>query len=267
MYTTVDRSPNNVGMGQSPEFVIHAAWQWVGVVFVVAATGALLLLVAERRRSPAVFIGMLLLAASIAAPLNQARIGTSASLQKHVVFGAWFGCIIGGYGLNRLLRSRWVACAVAFIVLFGMSALYMNQAYDLFQGWGSENPTFIIGLKRYVHPNEGNYLIEGYADVPAFYVGPSVMSLQWKESGAYSYLDPHAGAELHGPAAVAAAIQNKAFSAIIINFASASAVEIADDNAVPAAIAKFGGYRIAGKIPPSTSDSHAAYTVWERVGG
>jgi putative flippase GtrA len=264
MYTTVDRSSKNIGMGQSPALVIRDAWQWEGMVIIVAAAGVLLLL--ERRRTPLAVVGILLLAASMAAPLNQARIGTTTSLQKHVVFGAWFGCIIAGYALDRLLRSRWLSSAAAIIVLFGLSALYMSQAYGFFHTWSSENPAFIAGLKQYVHPDGGNYLIEGYADIPAFYVGSSVTSLQWKESGAYTYLDPRTGVGLHGPPAITAAIRNKVFSAVIIDFAQTTAEEVADDDAVAVAISKFGGYRIAGELPANIIGSHAKYTVWERIG-
>jgi hypothetical protein len=265
MYTTVDRSPDNIGMGQSPALVFRDAWEWVGIVLVIAAIGVILLLI-ERRHTPFAIVGVILLIAFVAAPLNQARIGTTTSLEKHVVFGAWFGCIIAGYTLDRLLRYRWLSGVAAVILLFGLSALYMNQAYGLFHGWSRENPAFIAALKKYVHPGAGKYLIEGYADTPAYYAGPGITSLQWKESGDYSYLDPQTGTELYGPPAVTAAIRNKVFSAIILNFTPATAEEIADDDAATAAIAKFGNYRIAGKLPPSAAGSHSTYTVWERAG-
>lgn len=265
LYTTVDRSSNNVGMGQPPELVFHDTWQWVGVILVLAFIGLVILLL-EQRINPTAIVGILLFVGLVAAPLNQARIGTTTSLQKHVVFGAWFGCILAGYGISRLLRYRWITSSMAVVALFGLSALYLNQAYGLYHTWSRENPAFIAGLKTYVRPGDGKYLIEGYADIPAFYVGPTVTSLQWKESGSYSYLDPQTGVELRGPAAVTMAIRNKVFSAMIINFGRTTATEIADDDAVVSAVSRYGGYRVAGKLPPSYIGSDATYTVWERIG-
>jgi hypothetical protein len=266
MYTTLDRSSNNIGMGQPATLVFRDAWQWGGVVFVLAAIGVLYLL-AERGRGPFAVVGLLLLAGAVAAPLNQARIGTTTSLQKHVVFGAWFGCIIVGYALSRLLRYRWLSSAGAVAILFGLPVFYTSQATALFHAWKPENPSFISGLEKYVNPGAGRYLIEGYADVPAYYVGPDITSAQWKETAAYSYLDPQTGVELNGPAAITAAIHNKAFTAIIINFTATTPLEIADDDAVSEAIARFGGYRIVGTLPPSSIGSRAIYIVWERAGG
>jgi putative flippase GtrA len=271
MYTTVDRSSTNQGMGQTASLVFHDAWQWGGVVLVTAAAGTLLLLM-ERKSTPYAVLGALLLAATLAAPLNQARIGTAVSLQKHIVFGAWFGCIIVGYSLSRLMRSQWLSGAAAVTILFGMSVLYMSQAYGLFHAWTPGNPAFFSGLKNYAKPGAGKYLIEGYADVPQYYVGPGVTSIQWKQSAAYVYRDPQTGEEMNGSTAFTAAIQNKEFAAIILDFtpttaaAGSNSTEIMDDDAVKAAILRFGGYRIVGELPPSVIGSNALYTVWERVG-
>ena len=72
-------------------------------------------------------IGALFMFATVAAPLNQARIGTIVSLQKHVVFGAWFGCILAGYGLDRLLRYKALVGAGALGLLTVLSAYYTHQ--------------------------------------------------------------------------------------------------------------------------------------------
>lgn len=263
--TTIARSSTTAGMGQPASLVITDAWQWVGIVFVAAAIGTVLLLL-DWRRIPFAVTGLILLTATVAAPLNQARIGTTVSLQKHVVFGAWFGCILAGYALSRLLRYKWASSVTAVIVLIGMSAIYMTQASDLFHTWNTENPAFIAALKKYVHPGGGRYLIEGYSDIPAYYIGPSVTSIQWKETISYSYQDPRTGVTLNGPPAISSAVQNKVFSAVILNFTPGSANEIANDDAVVASISKFGGYRKVAELPASSIGSHDMYTVWERVG-
>jgi len=127
LYTTVNRSSSQVGMGQSPLLVLEKAWTWIGVVVVIATMGMLFLLVSRSRSNVLLIIGALFMFATVAAPLNQARIGTIVSLQKHVVFGAWFGCILAGYGLDRLLRYKALVGAGALGLLTVLSAYYTHQ--------------------------------------------------------------------------------------------------------------------------------------------
>jgi putative flippase GtrA/4-amino-4-deoxy-L-arabinose transferase-like glycosyltransferase len=264
LYTTLNRSSQQVGMGQSPSLVLHDALVWVGLVVAIAVVGALLLFLSGARARFAV-PGILLVLAAVAAPLNQARIGTSTSLQKHVVFGAWFGCILAGYALTRLLRYRPLILAGATALLIGLSSFYTSQATS-FVSWPAENPAFIAGLKQLVHPGSQKYLIEGYDDIPAYYIG-SVSSIQWKEAGDYSYIDPQTAEFLLNGPALTDAIRHRVFTLVILNFTHATPNEPSNDYAVADAIARYGGYRIIGHLPPSAVGSHDTYTVWGVMGG
>ena len=226
LQTTVARSSKQIGMGEPASLVLHDAWNWVGRVLVLAVLGLLILagraLLHRGARFPGSARGavlalcLLLLFAAVAAPLNQARIGTSVSLQKHVIFGAWFGCFLAGYALTRILRARVVmslgACAL-LVPLAGVNAITAQGLYN----WPATNPAFLSALKEYVRPGTGEYLISGYSDIPAYYVR-DVSSLQWKEVGSYSYTNPQTGVTLvNGPAYISA-IQHHALSLIILNF-------------------------------------------------
>jgi putative flippase GtrA len=259
LYTTVDRSSSQVGMGQSPLEVLQAAWAWIGVVLVAAAVGMILLFASRHRSVGMLVVGALLMLATVAAPLNQARIGTTVSLQKHVVFGAWFGCILAGYGLDRLLRYRVLVGAAALALVTALSAYYTHQASAFYGSWRPENMAFIAGLRPLVHPGSDRYLIEGYDDIPAYYIGPSVSSIQWKEAGSYSYTDPQTGS-YKGDQAFADAIRRRVFTLIILNYQEPQDYAIADD------IARYGGYRVAGHLPPSTVGANSTYTVWRVTG-
>jgi putative flippase GtrA/4-amino-4-deoxy-L-arabinose transferase-like glycosyltransferase len=260
-YTTVDRSSSQVGMGQSPLLVLDKTWEWIGIVIAVASLGMLLLATAGNRSRAVTAIGGLLLLATIAAPLNQARIGTTVSLQKHVVFGAWFGCILAGYALERILRYRALVGAGVLTILTVLSAFYVGQATAFYHNWRPENPAFVTALRELVHPGVDRYLIEGYDDIPAYYVGSSINSLQWKEAGSYSYIDPQTGITYQGDEALDDAIKHKVFALIILNY------QEPQDYAIAADIAKYSNYRIAGHLPPSGIGSHSTYTVWRVTGG
>jgi hypothetical protein len=261
LYTTVNRSPSQVGMGQSPLLVLGKTWTWIGVVIAAAVVGMMFLVAARNRGKALLVIGALLLLATVAAPLNQARIGTTVSLQKHVVFGAWFGCILAGYGLERLLRYKALVGAGALTILVVLSAYYATQAEAFYHSWTPENPAFISGLRTLVRPGDDRYLIEGYDDILAYYVGSSVSSNQWKEAGDYSYTDPQTGIRYEGDPAFSEAIRRKVFTLIVLNY------QEPQDYAIVSDIVRYGGYRIVGYLPPSGVRSHSNYTVWGVAGG
>jgi hypothetical protein len=271
LYTTVNRSSHYAEMGQPASLVLHDAWKWVGLVVVLAVIGALILLAGgsanfpQARRGALVLLGMLLVFAVVAAPFNQARIGTSASLQKHVVFGAWFGCILVGHLAIRVLRFRVLAAACAVFFLVPLAAINTTTAQG-FYSWPTENMAFIHGLRTYVRLGPERYLMSGYDDIPAYYVS-NVSSIQWKESGNYSYIDPQTGQYLLNGPAFADAIKNRVFTLIILNFGHDGPNEPGNDYLIQADIAKYGDYKIVGHLPPSDTSMDNYYTVWRVTGG
>jgi putative flippase GtrA len=266
--TTVARSSTQVGMGQPASLVVQDAWRWVGPVLAIALIGAIILLFLGGRvasgskgRGAVALMGMLLFLAAVAAPLNQARIGTTVSLQKHVDFGAWFGCILVGYALSVILRYRvLVGVAAASLVLL-VSVAFTGQSAQLYTSWPQENPVFIHALRPMLTPGTQKYLIEGYSAIPAYYIGSSINSLQWKDEVNFSYTDPGTGVTYGGDQAFADAIQHRAFNLIILNFVDTQ------DYTIVADIAKYGGYTFAAHLPPSAYGSSNYYTVWRVAKG
>ena len=260
--TTLNRSASMGGaQRQSATDVFQHAWTWIGFVVVLAAVAVVVLYLKDRRglRSPFGAIGLLLLAASVAAPLNQARIGTLVSLQKHVVYGAWFGCVAAGYLLAVLLRQRRVAMAGAAVILAILPLALSVQARGFYR-WSTENPRFIADLKPMVHAGNDRYLIEGYNDVPAYYLG-TVESEQWRDGavGDFVYYDPVTHSVVKNGPSFAAAIKNRFFTLIIVNYTEPS------DRLIKAAIERYGDYRVLATLPPSQVGSKRAYTVWTVV--
>ena len=117
-----------------PLGILTSAFNWIGIVLLLALTGFILSFSADDKRVR--WLCGILVGAALLAPLNQARIDTATSLQKHVVFGAWFAAIVVGYGLSRISdRSgakirRLLAVVVVVVLWFGVS-----QASMVFTGW------------------------------------------------------------------------------------------------------------------------------------
>lgn len=253
LFSTIDRSQS---MGQSAELMLHKIWIWAGAVFVLAVVGSISLTI-PKLRSVSV-VGVLLLIASFAVPVEEALTGTSATLQKHVVFGAWFGCILAGVALTRLFRYKVLIGALGVLLIGGLPAVYAGQAASLYHSWPTENPVFIRELKALVRPGHTHYLIEGSLNIPAYYVGSDVSSLQWNDIGTFSDPNPASEAQNLNTSSLVKAIIRKEFTLIILNSSRKSNAALS----VVADMKKYGGYHIAAYLAPATIGSRVGYTVW-----
>jgi 4-amino-4-deoxy-L-arabinose transferase-like glycosyltransferase len=97
MSTTLARPTGDV----APAGVIYVSAIWAGGVMVLALIGAAAVFVIAERWAMRC-LAFVLAGAAFLAPAEQARIHTITSLFKHVGFGAWFGCIVAGFGLASL---------------------------------------------------------------------------------------------------------------------------------------------------------------------
>ena len=84
--------------------VLADSWSWTGVIVIAAVCGAVASWVTQPRTSQT-WLLTLLAAAALLVPAEQASIHTTASLNKHVAFGAWFAAIAAGYAVDRLLAA------------------------------------------------------------------------------------------------------------------------------------------------------------------
>ena len=130
--------------------VLHRAYVWTSLILVLAVLGAVL---AYRREVRARLLVPVLAAAGLLAPAEQARLHTTVSLPKHVVFGAWFAAIAAGYAMARLSRVDhgygWapvMALPIAASTLFGS----MGQAASLFAVWPNSAEAVTCSARRSV---------------------------------------------------------------------------------------------------------------------
>jgi hypothetical protein len=148
----------------SPEAVLRAAAQWVGIVAVLAAAGALTCLRWRRGRNPGLLLPAVFLIAIALAPAQQARIHTLASLNKHSDFGAWFGAIGAAYAIDFALSRlkprvlRYLAVGVCSLAIIIPARIGIEQARAL-DSW--PNSTRLnAALGPLVDDNSGRILDE-----------------------------------------------------------------------------------------------------------
>jgi 4-amino-4-deoxy-L-arabinose transferase-like glycosyltransferase len=237
--STLDRPPGNATVAQ----VLEHSYIWTSLVLILAALGALL---AVRSSERGKVLPAVLAVAAILVVAAQADLHTTVSLQKHVVFGAWFAAVAAGYALARLSRVDpgigWapvMALPIAASTLFGS----IGQADALFRVWPNSADVISV-LRSAVRSHPGNFLAEDF-DVEAYYLRTEVPWQRWSSTYYFSY--PGAGV---GPAAYRAAITQHYFSLVILQFGDTAAM----DRQIVADMARAGGYHVIAKTGP--------FTIW-----
>lgn len=237
--STLDRPQADVALTT----VLQRAYVWTSLILVLAILGAVL---AARSEARGKLLPVVLALAAFLAPAEQARLHTAVSLQKHVVFGAWFAAIAAGYAMARMSRvdpgRGWavvMALPIAASALFGS----MGMAASLYRVWpNSAGVISILGSAVRSHP--GNYLAEDY-DVEAYYLRGEVPWQRWSNTYYFSY-----AGTLPGPPSYAAAIDRHYFSLVILNFGDTAAT----DREITLDIRRAGGYHILARS--------GRFTIW-----
>ncbi|MBR7826240.1 glycosyltransferase family 39 protein [Actinospica sp. MGRD01-02] len=252
--------------GTAASLVLRDSWDWVGVVLVLAAAAVLFTVRRTRRQELGIIAA--LFAAAAAAPGNQARIHVVTSLQKHVDFGAWFGCIAAGYLVTAvasiarrgLLRIVAAAVAAGAIVAFAAPPGYA-QAPGYIQNWPS-SVNLIPALRPLTHRGTERYLVENY-EVPAYYLRTDISVSQWQETWYFLYHDPATGQNLSLVPAFEAAIEAHYFTLIVLNYRATTAI---DQQIVGflQACANECGYKLIEQIPFANTTGH--YDIWQLQG-
>jgi 4-amino-4-deoxy-L-arabinose transferase-like glycosyltransferase len=223
--------------------VLQHSYVWTSLILVLAVLGVVLAVSGEAHGK---LLPVVLTAAALLAPAVQARLHTTVSLQKHVVFGAWFAAIAAGYAMARLSRvdpgRGWAAVMALPIVastLFGS----MGQADSLYKVWPNSAGAVSV-LRSAVHDHPGNYLAEDY-DVEAYYLRAEVPWQQWSSTYYFSYQGAPPGAVSYE-----AAITSHYFSLVILDFGDTAAA----DRQITADMRHAGGYYVLARA--------GRFTIW-----
>jgi Dolichyl-phosphate-mannose-protein mannosyltransferase len=223
--------------------ILKSAYIWTSLIVVLAVIGAVL---AGRGEARGKLLPGVLAGAAVLAPAEQARLHTAVSLQKHVVFGAWFAAITAGYAMARFSRvdpgHGWaavLAIPIAASTLFGS----MGQAASLYGVWPDAAGVVSV-LRSAVGSHPGNYLAEDY-DVEAYYLRDDVPWPRWSSTYSFSY-----PGELPGAPSYAAAISGHYFALVILDFGDTSAT----DTQITADMRRAGGYYVLARA--------GRFTIW-----
>jgi hypothetical protein len=244
--------------------ILFVSGEWIGVIALLAVIGAVSLTVTGR--GPTKALAWSLAAAVFLAPAEQARIHVITSLFKHVAYGAWFGCVVAGYGLGALALAVPVAkvkaalgVSTATVVMAAVPGAFL--AYRHFAGWPRATP-LIAAIRAELPSVRGPVLLED-SWVLEYYLNDRP---DWdKVTGNYyfTYSDPLTRQYITAPQlAYADAIHRRYFR--LIELAYSAKASDGYDNAIKSAIAKYGGYKLATDIPFRTSAGDGHFLIWVR---
>jgi hypothetical protein len=162
--------------------VYREAWQLTAIVIVVALAGVLIGLIAERGWQPRLLL-IVLAGAACLVPVEQARVHTTFSLQKHVDFGAWFAAIAAGYAIDVIVSHlqrkplRWLTAAAFGVALIYPAHVGVAQARIRFHDW--PNSESLVGALREVLPGTSGPIMVSTPDVAEYYLPEGTQWYRW----------------------------------------------------------------------------------------
>jgi hypothetical protein len=226
---------------------------------VVLAAAALVVELVRRADIPAVLLIAVLAGAALLAPVEQARIHTTASLVKHVDFGAWFAVIAAGYALAvaggwvRARMKRMALTAVVAAAVVPLAAVGVAQSRE-FVNW--PDSTRLIAAIRPLTDHGGRFLAET-SDVPEYYL-PATTWRQWSNTFSITQPSGIARDEYGNPEPYIQAIKHHYFSVVILDFTDTTR----QDEVIAAYLRSDPSYK---QIQVRRFPNQLQYFVWRYV--
>jgi hypothetical protein len=256
-FTTFNRQ---IVTGTSPLKILDIAWGWLALLLLLAVLGLLLLWLDNTRPN---LLPIVLVTALLLAPAEQARISDITSLHKHVVFGAWFACIVAGYAITRISQldgqlSHGVIIGCVLIAVVAVTGF--SQATSVARSWPSVSHA-MPALNRAIH-REGCPCLVMQETAADYYLPANDLTGPVIGPYTFSYQSATHWQPLTGTRAMAAAIRNGYFGAVELDASRGRATY----RKLIASLRDSGQYKLVRKQPWSLHPAEATQ-VWERLAG
>ncbi len=269
--TTLARAPG----AASPLTVLADSWSWAGLITILALSGIITSLVGKQGRAQT-WLLVVVTVAAILGPLEQARLHTAASLDKHVGLGAWFAAIAAGYAVDRFVQAAHGArttrnftlgacvLALAFPVSLGAS-----QSWTFSTDWPN-SASFIAILRPLTSHGRGHLLVEN-PSIPEYYLPAGTHWMRWSSTrnivlpSGRNTGGPSQTAGVVGPGnagTFAAYIAEGYFSIVALNYQDTTAL----DHSITADLRKNPDYHIIDVVPYGIEIppiGQGTYVIWQ----
>lgn len=235
--------------------VVDVAWGWLGLLILLAFLGIFL---SWYDRGQPNALPVLLFIAGILAPAAQAHNEDIISLHKHIVFGAWFTCMMAGYAASKLThldnKLSHGALISAVVVLAGaISGYFEVSAYST--TWPDVSTTMPALETAIVKAHCPCLIFQN--DAAHYYLPASSVSNGVIGPYAFSFHDSHTWKTIQGDQAMAAAIADGYFGAVEVDASHGDAEYRVVTNALRAS----KQYTLVSSVPWSQSPGEPTQ-VW-----
>jgi len=253
--------------------VVAHSWAWTGLVFVAALCGV----VASwslRRPATRTWLLVVLAAAALLVPLEQASLETLASVNKHGDMGAWFAVIAAGYAVDRLIaaapagRIRALTCGAGVVALAFPASLGATQSWAFSASWPNA-ASFTAIMRPLADQGHGRLLVED-PSIAEYYLPAGSQWQRWSStrnivlSSGASTGHPAQAAGVIGAgnaAAFARYIAEGYFSVVALNFADTTPL----DHSIRADLGRNRNYHIVQVVPYGIEVppiGQGTYVIW-----
>jgi 4-amino-4-deoxy-L-arabinose transferase-like glycosyltransferase len=256
--------------------VLRDSWSWTGIITVLAVCGVIISLVNRQGRART-WLLVVLTVAAILGPLEQARLHTAASLDKHVGLGVWFAAIAAGYAVDWFIaaapagRNRTLTIGACVLALVFPISLGASQSRAFATSWPNSTG-FAAILDPLVDHGHGRLLVED-PTVAEYYLPAGS---QWQRWSSTRNIILPSGSSTGGPTQQAGVvgggdagtfamyIREGYFSLIAINFSDTTSL----DHSIAADIHRNRDYQPVEVIPFGIGPRGPApgtYVIWRYV--
>jgi 4-amino-4-deoxy-L-arabinose transferase-like glycosyltransferase len=276
--TTVERT---TGLGASVSSVVSFAWSWAGPLVVLAVAGVVVAFVSFGWRNPRGWLVFVFALAGVVVPAYQAYLGSTYSMDKHMVPGAELAAVAVGYLASRVLAASRVRAGWQRAAAFGLSAVLLSSslvygawmAYSAFRQWPDTN-TLIAALRAPLAavpqgPDDGSLLVDTSGVAP---FNPAIFGYYLPDATVGSSADPAAVANVAaGRYTVAvqkldsAALEADALTSAATPELQQAVLAAAKRDKVGAELATRGRYAITDVLPWTTTspaDPSGVFVIW-----
>ncbi len=262
-----------VAGASSPQSVLAAAWSWTGLMFVLAVCGVIISWASRPGWLRTLTLAALALAVLLG-PLEQARLHTSAALDKHVVLGAWFAAVAAGYAVDRVIavaaagRMQTLTSAACVLALAFPVGLGAGQSRLLATDWPNAS-SFVTIFRPLADRGSGHLLVEDAA-IARYYLPAGS---QWQRWSTTRNIVLPSGASTGGPASTAGVtgdgnagvfaefVTHGYFSLVALNFTDTAAL----DRQISADLRHNRHYHIIDVVPYGIEIppiGQGTYVIW-----
>ena len=255
--------------------VLADSWSWSGLVLILAVGGIIASWASRQGRAQTWLLVVVTLAA-ILGPLEQARLHTAASLDKHVGLGAWFAAIAAGYAVDRFIaaahgerKTRNFVLGACVLALAFPVALGASQSWSFSTDWPNAD-SFVAILRPLVSHNSGRLLVED-PSIPEYYLPAGSDWKRWSSTrnivlpSGRSTGGPSQAAGVVGPGnagTFAAYIAEGYFSLVALNYQDTTAL----DHSITAELRRNPNYHIVQVVPYGVEIpplGQGTYVIWQ----